>query len=233
MAAQTKGDAVEVDVAAPIRLGEFRRHGSQLQLEGRRFGRLTVVAYVGVRRGKSRWLCRCDCGKACTVIGASLTSGNTASCGCAARATARTANLVHGHSGGPRSKTYKLWQAMWGRCRYPSQDAYKHYGGRGIKVCQRWRSFRLFLKDMGERPAGMYLGRRDPNGDYEPGNCKWATRGELMRNKTTARLLTLNDVTKCLTEWAEDIGIDQASLSERLKRGWPLEKALTTPKRGR
>lgn len=133
----------------------------------------------------------------------------------------------HGKTG---TRTYRIWQAMLNRCRNKNVINFENYGGRGIKVCVRWHTFNNFLKDMGEAPLDRSIERKNNNANYNPGNCRWATRTEQARNTRRNRKITFNGVTKCLTEWAKDLGMDQASLAERLSK-WPLQQALTQPKR--
>lgn len=151
-------------------------------LMGQRFGRLVVQTYVGLRGGRSAWLCTCDCGNSSVVRAAHLKYGSVKSCGCLARETGRAnlpaeskGNLKHGHRTSTHtSKTYNSWRSMRKRCLEPHSNRYKFYGGRGIKVCPRWDSFENFLEDMGEKPEGHSISRLDHNGHYEPGNCVWA-----------------------------------------------------------
>ena len=204
---------------------------NRLALVGERFGRLVVVNHIGTLRRKSRWVCRCDCGKSVTVNGGSLTSGNTSSCGCLNLEKIKKRATRHGHATvTARTRTYRIWQAMLNRCRNPNQPNFKDYGGRGITVCPRWLFFKAFLRDMGECPEGFSINRIDNDGDYEPQNCRWASREEQMRNTRRNRILTLNGVTKCLKDWARSLDIDQASLRERLEK-WPVERALTQPRK--
>lgn len=168
---------------------------SRLNLIGRRFDRLTVVAQAETVNSRTRWVCRCDCGAETVVIGALLTSKQTRSCGCLKRELdkARKTRLVHGHArhGQPRSATYNSWIAMRVRCTDPTADSYADYGGRGITVCERWlNSFEAFLEDMGERPPGTSIDRLDGSRGYEPGNCRWATAVEQNRNTRAIALST-------------------------------------------
>lgn len=159
-----------------------------IDISGVRFGRLTAVSDVGSQGGFRLWLCRCDCGADVKVNSRSLRSGNTSSCGCFRKqkmselATAR--NLRHGHNyAGKESPTHKSWTAMIQRTTNSNYTHWKDYGGRGITVCDQWRSFEVFLADMGERPEGKTLDRINVNGNYEPGNCRWATLSEQQKNK--------------------------------------------------
>jgi len=134
----------------------------------------------------------------------------------------------HGHFNTP---TWRSWSAMKARCFRPTATAYDRYGGRGISVCERWRvNFENFLADMGERPHGTSLDRIDNDGDYEPGNCRWATPKQQTQNQRTAAnavMLTMWGETRCVSEWARTLGMDDATIAYRINAGWPVEKALT------
>lgn len=122
------------------------------------------------------------------------------------------------------------WESMIQRCTNEKHPGYKNYGDRGIKVCDRWMSFSNFLEDMGPRPEGMSLERKEVNGNYEPGNCKWATFEEQQNNRTNNVRLTYKGETKTLSQWAREQGLPVMGVWSRIQRlGWPLEKALTTP----
>lgn len=139
-------------------------------------------------------------------------------------------NFRHGHAlKGRRSGTYKSWRSMRKRCLTPSGSDYPAYGAKGISICSRWDRFQNFLADMGERPEGMSLERINNDGNYEPSNCKWATRREQARNRKHCRFLEYHGERKTLSEWAELRGMGAETLRFRLARGWPLEKALEAP----
>lgn len=125
-----------------------------------------------------------------------------------------------------QSPLYVTWARMLGRCRNPNNTKYPQYGGRGISVCERWHTFVSFAEDMGPKPDGMSLDRIDVNGNYEPGNCRWATDQEQQRNKNNNRLLTLDGQTKCVTEWAELCGLKESTIRERLRKGWDAKDVL-------
>jgi len=123
-----------------------------------------------------------------------------------------------------------IWKGMIQRCTNPKRDAFIYYGGRGIEVCQRWLdSFENFLADVEPRPSPAHSIDRfpNPNGNYEPGNVRWATRAEQSRNKKNNHLMTLNGETHCLTEWAEVLGYSRGCLKERIRRGLPLDRVLS------
>lgn len=146
--------------------------------------------------------------------------------------TAGAANgrYSHGMNGTP---TYRSWQAMLTRCTNSNRAQFKDYGGRGIKVCERWLKFENFLADMGERPDGTTLDRfPNKDGDYEPGNCRWASRVEQNRNTRSNLQLTFCGKTQLAAQWADELGIKRYTLYARLNHyGWTVERALTTPVR--
>lgn len=163
-----------------------------IDLTGRDFGRLRVTGIGGAVNGKRRWYCKCSCGKSLLVDGDSLRSAVTRSCGCLLRErageTRAERNRTHGQS---RTRAHVTWKAMKARCRNEKSTQWKHYGGVGVSVCDRWvNSFENFIADMGQRPQGMSLDRINPFGNYEPGNCRWATPKQQAQNrrKTTSEV---------------------------------------------
>lgn len=148
-------------------------------LENKRFGRL-VVKEKSWQGARSRWLCVCDCGIEIRVRSFELTSGNVLSCGCYQRDKKVERETVHGMH---NTRTHRSWNNMKQRCTNPKAPNYQYYGGRGIRYCERWEKFENFHADMGDRPDGMSLDRYpDVDGDYEPGNCRWATQREQIHN---------------------------------------------------
>lgn len=204
----------------------------KIEMVGRRFGRLLVEQQAQNMGRDVAWACVCDCGVPLNVRGAALRRGNTRSCGCLHReqliarnelALARTAR-THGMS---NTRTFRIWAGMRKRCRNPRTNCFHSYGGRGIKVCARWESFENFLADMGEAPAQMSIDRIDVNGDYAPGNCRWATPAIQSRNKRDNLRLTFRGETQCLTDWAIDLGVSMNTLHSRLRDGWTVEQTLS------
>lgn len=164
-------------------------------LVGHRRNRLTVIAEIGRKTPKNRrWLCLCDCGNYTEVDTGPLNFGNTKSCGCLrAESSLRNiegarAPIKHGNSRRSGwSGAYSSWSAMRTRCTNPNSKSWAYYGGRGISFHPPWRDFQAFLRDMGDRPQGLTLDRIDPDKDYGPGNCRWASRLEQSRNRRNVK----------------------------------------------
>ena len=150
-------------------------------LMGQRFGRLVVINKEGRSKGREIiWQCLCDCNNLRIVIGSRLTSGRVKSCGCLQKDRTKEMNVTHGKY---HSRIYSIWRNMFSRCTNSNHDSYPDYGGRGIQVCERWRKFENFFADMGDVPEGLTIDRIEVDGNYEPGNCRWATWSEQNLNK--------------------------------------------------
>lgn len=208
-----------------------------IDLEGLKLGRLHVVGFVG----HNRWWCTCTCGAAFVRRGWSLrrahNEGSEASCGCR-KNPGNSAFTIHNRC---RTPEWRSWAKMHERCFDQNYHAYPRYGGRGITVCDRWRigeagqhGFECFFEDLGQKPTRKHsLDRKDNNGNYEPSNCRWATRREQNRNKCNSIFLEINGERLHIADWAERCGLRRATLLRRIRKGWEVGRALQPPCRGR
>lgn len=200
-----------------------------LSIIGKRFGRLIILSSNGkAKRGGHLVLCRCDCGKEKQFHAGNLKHKKTKSCGCLTIERLKT----HGHTlNRTRTPEYGAWKGMRNRCYRRGDRGYKNYGGRGIVVCDKWlHSFESFFEDMGFKPTKQHsLDRINNDGNYEPGNCRWATKIQQCNNVRTNRNITLNGVTKTIAEWSREISMPRMKLYLRLCRGWTIERAILTP----
>lgn len=201
-------------------------------LNGKRFGRWTVISYAGVKRfpsgcTRTMWNCVCECGKRKVVQGGNLMTGRSISCGCLTNCVYK----LEDYGSSPKILSEKrIWTTMIGRCTNPKTARYDKYGGRGITVCQKWiNSFEAFLEDIGPRPSMMHsIDRIDNNGNYEPGNVRWATKSEQQRNQRRTRTITAFGRTMNIYDWSSETGISANTLASRILRGYSPEEAVTT-----
>ena len=195
-------------------------------LTGLLFGRLKVLNLKYYKNYKGYWNCICECGNFTTVVTHQLMSGKTKSCGCLNKEIVGNLFKTHGMRNHP---IYRVWANMIGRCENKNNTAYERYGGRGIIVCESWHVFENFFRDMGNPPLGMTLNRINNDGNYEHNNCNWVTRKMQARNRKSNKMLTFDNKTCLVVEWAEMLNIPERILYKRLYRGWSVERTLTTP----
>lgn len=197
---------------------------------GQRVFRWTVIESPIHTAAMSRIAkCRCDCGKERYVSVPDLSRQRTHSCGCLA--TERSGRLRHGHArAGAHTSEFETWQGIKKRCHNPNAAFYQRYGGRGIRVCDRWfGSFENFMADMGPKPSNQHsIERRDNNANYSPDNCYWADRFQQGNNKRNNILLTHNGRTQTVAQWARELGVNYHFLWHRIRSGWSHERALTS-----
>lgn len=194
---------------------------------GSRFGSWVAVAIDRTNGHRTWWRVRCDCGAAAVVRADSLTTGGSKRCVTCQSEVSRQTHTRHGET---RDPTWRSWASMRERCENPNFSAFKDYGGRGVKVSARWQSYEAFVQDVGYRPAGTTLDRIDCSGDYEPGNCRWATPKQQARNKRRTVYLEVNGERKSLSEWAEDRGFSHITFYKRYAAGWSDQDIVNTPK---
>lgn len=201
-------------------MGRFR------DLTGERFGRLLVIQKNGYNKHHQLyWLCECDCGNFKNVLGCVLSRGDTNSCGCLAKESIAKVNYRHGMA---KTPIYGLWHAMIQRCYDKNSHAYNRYGGRGINVCNKWQTFEGFYEDMGEKPDGMSLERKDVNGDYTPENVIWANAKTQANNRRSNVVLEYNGKKQTMQQWCDELGLKIGTVWARINNyGYSVEKALT------
>lgn len=195
----------------------------KIDLVGKRFGRLLVTSEASERSkgGDMRWVCRCDCGKVKEFFGGNLRHGASTSCGCYHSERQALLHTTHGYSKTPMINT---WRGMIIRCEDKRNPAYKDYGGRGITVCKRWHKFENFLADMGERPVGLTIERKNNDKGYYKRNCKWANHSEQMINRRGISKLTVVQVRKIRRSklpgniLAEKFGVHPMTISDVITR---------------
>ena len=224
----TRGTSLRAGTTKSCGCGLFDSRDYQVRRipTGARFGHLTVIGLTPNRMKGSRirlWLCICDCGKSKQFPSSWLRNGDAISCGHIGRSNLRSDNnLRHGHCRGNKRKTstYNAWCMMLARCRNPQNKSYDGYGGRGITICPQWLSFNNFLADMSPKPPGLMLERIDNDGNYEPSNCKWATRLEQSNNRRNNTFIERDGRRLTLAQWARELGIKQHQVRRAL--GVPL-----------
>src|SRR6185369_616312 len=191
-------------------------------MTGETFNNWDVLKLDGPKHKGTYWWCRCKlCGSVKSIFGESIRTGMSKSCGCDRQGI----NIKHGQTGSP---TYKVWLQMRRRCDDPKNVRYARYGGRGITYCERWKIYKNFLADMGEKPDGYQIERIDNDGNYEPNNCKWVPRKEQQRNTSRSHFVTFKGERLPIATWAERTGIPARVIFNRLgKLHWSVEATLT------
>jgi hypothetical protein len=207
------------------------------EIEGKKFGKLTAIRFLEWRvykNGKRHqvWEFRCDCGKTTSALLPNVKKGHTQSCGCYLNQRRIESHTKHGDAKkGQLSKLYIVWNGMLQRCRNPKYRWFHRWGGRGIKV--QWASYEDFKRDMEDSyREGLEIDRINNDGDYSKENCRWATQREQALNRRSNVLITFRGETMPMGKWAERFGLNQKIVGDRIRKGWSVEKALTTPVAG-
>lgn len=201
-------------------------------LEGKRFGRWTVIAFIEMKNEKSQWLCRCDCGNEKVVANSGLISGRSQSCGCLHKETVAKMSRRPNSLKKKYPREYAAWNQAIQRCTNQKLRNYEDYGGRGITVCNKWReSFQAFIDHIGPKPSDKHsLDRIDNDKGYEPGNVRWSTDSQQISNSRHARKFEWDGELRTIKQLSEISRIPYATLQSRLVvLGWELERAMTTP----
>lgn len=199
---------------------------------GIRYGKLLVLSLVEIRKHQTIWRCKCDCGKYHKAKGMNLASGSTKSCGCHKQGLLVAGlRLTHGHAVKGITPEYRAWVNMKTRCTNRKCQMYYRYGGRGIKVCDRWLdSFVNFIEDMGKKPTKKHsLERKETDGNYDPSNCVWATQKAQSLNTSRNRFVSFNGRRMTISEFCDLRGFCRSAIHSRTRRGWTLARALKTP----
>ena len=202
--------------------------GQRIDLTDKVINRWKVFARGGAdKHRRALWFCVCECGTFRLVMASSLANDTSKSCGCLNREMSSQKNTRHGQSFAPE---YRVWGGMIERTTNPNHISYKNYGGRGIGLSDEFRTFEGFYAALGPRPSSKHTLERKSNSEsYSASNCIWATRREQGNNRRNNRLITFNGSTQTLSQWSREIGVHKNTLASRIdKRGWTIEKALTT-----
>lgn len=201
-------------------------------LTGKKFGRLFVLSYNGVRNGTNRWNCICECRNIKNDVRASslIRCKSNFSCGCYVKEVLLKRSTTHNLS---KTHLYKTWIAIKNRTLCESSSHYDNYGARGIDICERWlgiNGFENFSKDMGNRPSNKYsIDRINVNKGYSPDNCRWATTTQQARNRRNNTILTYNGQSLTIKEWSEITHINASTISKRLEAGWNVPRIINEP----
>lgn len=212
-------------------------------LTGQVFGELTVLRHVGITKDRrALWESRCSCGKIKVCPSKLLIDGHTKSCGCKTSEWLANGKRTHGYASRTgAAPEYTAYMAMKTRCLNPNSTRFDYWGGRGVKICQRWLdSFENFLEDMGPKPSPFHtLDRLDSSKDYEPGNCQWLEKDNHARkslkdqHERQRRYIVYNGERRTTKDWAERQGLTISTLDQRVRAGWDVHRMLTTPRQER
>jgi hypothetical protein len=212
--------------------------GKFIDLTGQRFGRLVVIEravnILSVSRSKTAWHCKCECGGKIITISESLKNGSTQSCGCLHIEHTISLKKSHGlckNGNGGQHRLYNIWISMRQRCFNKNSGDYKNYGGRGITICKAWDEYENFYTwaMANGYQDGLTIERKHNNGNYEPDNCTWIPKADQINNTRRSRLISFRGETKTMKQWSDELPISYTKLKSRLKYGWDIESALTTP----
>lgn len=217
---------VEYKINKYSMLGECKM-SKLVDLTGKKFNMLTVISRAeNTKEGITRWVCLCDCGNTTIVRGHNLKSNAVKSCGC----LTHVPRYTHGLS---NTRLYRIWNAMKCRCNLPTNNNYKNYGGRGIKICKEWNDNFLSFYDWAMANGyseNLTIERLNNDGNYEPDNCRWATKKEQANNRRYCVMITYNGKTQNLTQWCKELNLDYKFIHNRIKKNkWDFERAITTP----
>lgn len=206
------------------------KKGSYTDITGNRYGRLTVIEYAYTENRRPYFKCRCDCGNEKLIQAASLKSGHTKSCGCYVKEFLKTGSITHGDT---RKRLYNVWISMKERCCNKTNAAYANYGGRGITICDEWLYDYAVFKDWALNNGydeKLTLDRIDVNGNYEPSNCRWATKREQAINRRNTLYINYKGETKPLSVWCEDLSLSYEAVRRRIRdKHWSADRAFETP----
>lgn len=205
-----------------------------INLEGQQFGRLLVKEQAEHIKGRTAWRCLCDCGTEYNAVSWTLLSGHTKSCGCWKRDNGVEQGKRRVKHGMTNSQAFTRWRSMISRCENPKNSSYARYGGRGITICSEWRnSFEQYLSDVGFPPfEGAQLDRIDNDGNYEPSNVRWSSPVDNANNRSCSFVITVDGVSRTLSQWARERSMNPDTLKARLVAGWSPDAAVFTPVRG-
>ena len=205
-------------------------------LTSKRFNKLVVISRVNNDKyGNSKWLCKCDCGNKVEVLGVRLRNNHTKSCGCLQKESYKLIKHKPKHNM-IKTRLYRIWNGIKSRTNENSKHkntTYKNYSGRNIKICKEWRNNFLTFYDWAMENGyndNLTIDRIDVNGNYEPLNCRWITIKEQQNNRRNNTLIEYNDLKMTISQWESKLCFPKKLITNRLKRGWSIEKTLTTPK---